>query len=381
MIKQNGGAAAAALSAVFLSALFLLFPETVADATSRALSLCAARVIPSVFPFSVLSSMFVSSGGGELLDRAVSPLSRRVFGVERGASALMLGLLFGFPLGALTVGAQYRSGTITKDEASRLLAFVCCASPTFPVFVVGRGFFGSTAAGLLIWITQAAVSIAVGALLARLPKKQHQAQTRVSPAADGAGFFVLVTHGVTDASRVILNVCGSVTFFSVVSSVISRLLAQISDSPFLRLAVSALFEFSSGTAAAADACAAGEISRAAALAVCGFAIGFAGLSVMFQTASVCDGIPLLPHLLGKLVCGISTAAVTFALASASAFAPAFSSDGGAYRGGASLPSVLELIPAAVVFVSVVCFACRRSKARADIGKKIAEDGGASTQNI
>lgn len=324
MIKMKGHAALAAV-VIMLSGLFLFMPDTVSDATVGALSLCASRVIPSVFPYSVLSSLFVSSGGADALDRVLSPISSRLFGRRQGASALLLGLLFGFPLGALTVGAQHRSGVLSASEASRMLTFVCCASPTFPVFVVGRGYFGSTAVGLAIWGTQAAVSVLIGMMLAH-KKNDAQSAPTVSPAAYiDKSISALITGAVTDASRVMLNVCGSVTFFSILSAVISHLLCGITDSAIPSLLISAAFEFSSGTAAAAGAYSAGLVSRAAAVGICGFSIGFAGMSVMFQTASVCEGIPLASHLCGKLVCGAVTAAVTYIVSDHPAFAPVFSS--------------------------------------------------------
>ena len=363
MIKTNSGAVFAAVSATILSGLFLFMPETVSAATSRALTLCAARVIPSVFPFSVLSSLFVSSGGDAFLDRALSPASRCLFGTRRGASALVMGLLFGFPLGALTVGEQCRAGTITKKEASRLLAFVCCASPTFPVFVVGKGYFGSTAVGLSIWVTQAVTSVLIGALTARTSRtpKRTSAITPAAPPNDtDASFFSLVTRAVTDASRVMLNVCGSVTFFSIVSAVTVKLIEPVCTSPLPRLLISAVFEFSSGTAAAYEACAAGNVSRAAAVAICGFSIGFAGLSVMFQTASVCDDIPLFPHLCGKLACGLVTAVVTYFIASSPAFAPTFSADAQPVLQTYPVITLIELV-SAILLIIFILYVIFRSK--------------------
>lgn len=321
-IKEH---AALAAVVIMLSGLFLLMPDTVSEATVGALSLCALRVIPSVFPYSVLSSLFVSAGGADSLDRAMSPLSKRLFGTAHGASALVLGLLFGFPLGALTVGVQHRAGTLTTNEASRMLAFVCCASPTFPVFVVGRGYFGSTAVGLAIWGTQAAVSVLTGAILSHTHHNSGNSHAVRHAASTDASVSALITGALTDASRVMLNVCGSVAFFSILSAVISRLLGAVTDSALPSLLISAAFEFSSGTAAAAEACSAGLVSRAAAVGICGFSVGFAGLSVMFQTASVCDDTPLSAHICGKLICGAVTAAVTYAVSEYPAFAPVFSS--------------------------------------------------------
>ncbi len=321
--KRSGSGVSRALLAavaVLFAALCLYMPKTVSEATEAALSLCASRVIPSVFPFAVLSSFFVASGGAEITDRLAAPLGRRLFGSEHGVSALLQGLFFGFPLGALTIGEQFRAGGITKNEAARLLAFVSCASPTFPVFVVGIGYFGSLTAGLTLWGTQAAVSVLIG-IITSFPRKKAASPSRLTERQPAPGGMAAFTSSVTGGARVMLNVCGAVTFFSIVSAISARLFSNVTASPFPALLTSAAFEFSTGTSAAHAAFVSGEISRRTALALCGFSIGSAGLSVLFQTASVTDGISLLPHMAGKLVTGAVTAAVMYATAPLPAFAP------------------------------------------------------------
>ncbi len=353
MKSEDSGAATGtllAVTAVMAAFLCLFMPDTVSEATSRALALCARRVIPSVFPFSVLSTLFVASGGGRALDSAAAPLCRRLFGTEHGIAALLQGMFFGFPLGALTVGSAFRSGEISSDEAARLLAFVSCASPTFPVFVVGVGYFGSLRAGLALFGVQAAVSVLIGMLLPRggksVPKPPAvPAQPKVT------GVMPLFTQAITGASRVMLNVCGSVTFFSVASAVVERLLSAVTSSPLPALFVSAAFEFSSGTAAAHDAFLSGEISRNAAFALCGFSIGSAGLSVLFQTASVCEGISLIPHIAGKLTTGALTSAAMYALS----FLPSFKAEAAGAFSQADAASAAAASFAVLALAAVLIF--------------------------
>ena len=303
-------------AALFASALFLAMPDTVAEAVRRALSIAATRVLPSVFPYAVLSSIFVAAGGVDAVDRLFGGVFEKLFGTNRGASALLLGLLFGFPLGAYVIGAQHRAGVISTRTASVLMSFVCCASPTYPVFVVGGTFFGSVRAGIVIWITQAVSSVVVGVFACRalgvrgVHGKSTPTAARVQ--SGGGSAFALITSAIADASRVMLNVCGSVTFFSLCAAVANKALAPLSPPAAIRAAIGAVFEFSTGAANATALMSSGELPRPIALAAAGFAVGFSGLSVIFQNASVSDGVPLLPHFIGKLAVGIATAAVSYA---------------------------------------------------------------------
>ena len=81
----------------------LLLPEVSAQAARDAMLLCAQTLIPSLFPFFVLSSLLIACGASELLSALLSPLMRPLFGLSgAGAAALALGLCGGYPVGART---------------------------------------------------------------------------------------------------------------------------------------------------------------------------------------------------------------------------------------------------------------------------------------
>lgn len=115
-----------------------LFPDVSAAAAREGVALCLQTVLPSLFPFFVLSSLLVQSDVPRLLSRAMAGVMYPLFGVSgAGASALILGLLGGYPVGARTVAELYGRGEIAREEAEQLLAF-CNNS--------GPGFFSACAA-------------------------------------------------------------------------------------------------------------------------------------------------------------------------------------------------------------------------------------------
>lgn len=304
-------------AAVFLSLLFYLMPETVTDAVSRALYVCAVRVIPSVFPFTVASSFFIKTGGADKTDALFSRPFYALFGMSRGASALFSALLFGFPLGAMRVGSLYVSGRISSREASRLLTFCACASPTYPVFAVGKGMFGSVGAGVMIWGVTSAVSVLIGIILNGLRPIRCEFAPPEREASPSVNLPDAITASVADASRVMLTVCGSVTFFSLLGRVTAELLSTVTDFTGIPIFVASVFEFASGCAVGAEAYSSGLISRSAALAISAFSIGFSGLSVICQNTSVLPSgkIALLPHIASKAATGIISGAVVYCLSS------------------------------------------------------------------
>ncbi|MBQ9460228.1 MAG: sporulation protein, partial [Oscillospiraceae bacterium] len=109
------------LLALFAASL-LLFPVEAADAARQGLALCLQSVLPSLFPFFVLSSLLVSCGAGDACARAFGPAMRPLFGMGgSGALALAMGLAGGYPVGARTAAELYRDGALSRSEAERLL--------------------------------------------------------------------------------------------------------------------------------------------------------------------------------------------------------------------------------------------------------------------
>ena len=83
-------------------------------AVEEALSLCARSVIPSLFPFLVISSLLLAMGFGDLTASVLSGLMEPLFRIGGpGSAALVLGLLGGYPIGAKTAGELYQSHALS----------------------------------------------------------------------------------------------------------------------------------------------------------------------------------------------------------------------------------------------------------------------------
>lgn len=118
-----------------LMVFLLLYPRFAAEGARYGLLLWYTSVVPSLFPFMVLSSLIVSSGGVSLLMKPVRaflspwlPLS------ENGCYTLVSGLLCGCPMGAKTCGDFVREGKLSVQEGRFLMAI--CNHPS-PMFLLG----------------------------------------------------------------------------------------------------------------------------------------------------------------------------------------------------------------------------------------------------
>ncbi len=135
----------------------------VIDSCRYALQLCAELILPSLFPFFVLSILLSKLGLPELLGRRLAPAAARLFRVSgAGASALIIGLTGGYPLGAAYIADMEKTGAVSTREAERLLAFCNNSGPAFLVGAVGIGVFHSSAVGLALYAVHCCAAVCTG---------------------------------------------------------------------------------------------------------------------------------------------------------------------------------------------------------------------------
>ncbi len=103
-MRKHGRAMIEGAGLLLVGLLLFLFPEESVAAAREGISLCVDVLIPSLFPFFVISSLLISTGLAGLCARPLESFMRPLFGVGgAGAAALSLGLIGGYPVGARTV--------------------------------------------------------------------------------------------------------------------------------------------------------------------------------------------------------------------------------------------------------------------------------------
>ena len=257
----------------------LLLPEVSAQAARDAMLLCAQTLIPSLFPFFVLSSLLIACGASELLSALLSPLMRPLFGLSgTGAAALALGLCGGYPVGARTAAELVENGALSRDEGERLLAFCNNAGPGFLLGVCGAGVFSSSRAGAALYLIHVAAALCAGLLTCRaLPPVPHGTYPHKSAKAQhlSTAFPAAVQNALTSAF---------VVFFTVLARLLLHFLPEAFASSLPCALLLGFLELTSGVLSL-------PCSRAGFLS-CAALLGWGGMSVHFQTRSMLAASPL-----------------------------------------------------------------------------------------
>ena len=189
---------------VALGVLLLCYPDATATGISRGLSICSAVIIPTLYPFMLLAGLLTNSPLCRRPGRAIGAVTRRLFGLPGCCGpAILLGLVGGYPAGAIAIGGLRQRGQITEEEARRMSAFCVGGGPGFVISTVGAGLLGSVRAGMLLYGAQTAVSLGIGVALGR--GHRHTREIAAPPPPKKP-----VAHIVGDTCGSLLTTCGFV---------------------------------------------------------------------------------------------------------------------------------------------------------------------------
>lgn len=279
--------AATVMASLFFIALLLKNPDISIQYVTRGLRLCCTAVIPTLFPFMVLSELLVRTGGGELMGRALAAPMRALFGLSgAGSCAFLLGAVCGFPVGTRAAVMLYDRGLLERSEAERLISFCNYPSSAFMISATGAALWQNRQLGAAMYASVLAAGVIAGIISgipARCAAKKEGVVPTDMPHTVRKPQPTALSDSVTAAATSTLNVCAYVAFFSCVVGCISHILARISPSRTVEAAIYSFFELTSGAAASAAV-----IPSRTGILMCTAAAGWSGLSVALQVFSVCS---------------------------------------------------------------------------------------------
>ncbi len=120
------------LAYLLLIIIILGKPEAAFQYAYEGLYQWAARMVPTLFPFMMISSIMVYSGAALELGTMLSHVLRRIYRYSSyGLYAIFMGFFCGFPMGAKVVSDLYEKEKISRSEADTLLAFCNNIGPAY----------------------------------------------------------------------------------------------------------------------------------------------------------------------------------------------------------------------------------------------------------
>lgn len=264
----------------FVAAAITVYPERYVEKCLQGFALWAECVLPSLFPFMVITLIFIKTGAAE---RAALPL-KRVCGILRlppaAAVCTVISVLSGYPAGSRAVREFYDGGCFTAADC-RKTAYLCSTSgPLFIIASLGFKMFGDKTAGVKLLCFHLISVAAVGIIVALASGKSAGGKVmRRAPNGDLLyDAFLSAVNAVALAGAFIAFFCvaGQIAVDFNLTLPVEKLITLFAGEDCAEAVAAGLFEMTSGCRALSAA--GGKF----ALPLCGFLVTFGGVSILSQ---------------------------------------------------------------------------------------------------
>ena len=252
----------------FAMGILILDTKTALQGASDGITLCTKTVVPSLFPFIVLSMLLTSSLLGKRMV-VLRPIGRLLRIPEGSESIWLIGSLGGYPVGAQSIGQAVKSGVLSQKDGRRMLCFCSNAGPSF-IFGIGMGILGDIRLCFLVWLIHILSSILVGILTPG--KAESSAMPHTSPP-------LTLPQVIPKATATMAMICGWVIVFRILLSLLQKwILIHIPE--IFQILLSGVLELSNGCVCLAEA-----ESMTPKILLFSIFLAFGGVCVAMQTHS------------------------------------------------------------------------------------------------
>ena len=260
----------APFACLVLIALSFLYNAELKAAIINGMNLAALKIIPTLFPFFVLSDFCACTFTANTEGKAARFFTK-VFGISGSAMPIwIMGLVCGFPLAVKSGAELVQSKKISVKEFERLCGFSNNPSLAFVIFGVGAGILSSEELGIMLYI-----SVIISSLITGLCFRKSVEISKYSEEKSRQSFNLV--NSIKFAGINSISVASYIIFFSGVIGLMSQILSeQIMSliSPFVEVSNSVKMIYSCNV-----------LTPELKLPLIAFALGFSGLSVHLQSFS------------------------------------------------------------------------------------------------
>ncbi|MBQ2873536.1 MAG: hypothetical protein IJE89_06030 [Bacilli bacterium] len=210
---------------VIVITLFILYQimikkVLVYNSVSYALNLWVKNLIPTLFPFFIISDILINYNFTYYIPKTFKKICKYLFNItDNMITILILSIISGFPSNARNTRILYDKGLITLDEANHILIFSHFANPLFILTTVGTFFFKNKRIGIILLISHYLSNFILGIMF----RKYFSHMNSITVSEDNKiNFGNIFVNAIKKSIDTILLICGIVTIFMLLSSIINN---------------------------------------------------------------------------------------------------------------------------------------------------------------
>lgn len=207
------------LSLTCSAGLIIFCSFSAKEGAREGLALAQNTIIPSLLPVLIIFLMIVKTSAKDVLAKGLGFISSILFGLPKVTfPAIILGLVGGYPTGAMLTLDLYKNGDIDSTDAKKMMRFNFCGGCGFIITALGTAVWNSTAVGVLLFIANIMSSITIGIALSLNTKRKKQEYYTFGKNNTLGDALVLATQ---DAVKSLLSMTAYIILFSAVNNIFS----------------------------------------------------------------------------------------------------------------------------------------------------------------
>lgn len=292
--------------------LFLKESEEVIESVTFSISIWKDNLLPSLFPFLILSFLLMNYGISDLLSQVLKPFVTNILHLPSSCGfTIIASILSGFPSNAKFIKEQLDKKEINIKEAEYLLGFCFSSSPLFVIGTVGSLLLGNRKLGILILFAHYLGNFCIAMFFRPRQIKErenanHSCFLQIKKKiATSKPFALVLKDAISTALDVLFLLFGIVTVFLIITNLITTIIPLTIEQ---RTFLSGILEMTQGTKNASMLVTSSFHKSLIMLAI----ISFGGLSVHTQILSILSEYKISYfHFLIKRICHILFSSIAF----------------------------------------------------------------------
>ena len=192
---------AAAFTLAAFAAILIAFPNRYLSVCFDGLCLWAECVLPSLFPFMVITLLLIKMGAAQAAAKPFTKLLN-VFKLPAAAAPLFVMSVFsGYPAGSRILNEYCDLGLIDQKQAKKLAPLCSTCGPLFALGTVGVKAFGGNGAGVKLFCA-CIISVTLSSLIYSLFTKRAATGVKLKSAVKQTDALYSAFYGAVNASLV-----------------------------------------------------------------------------------------------------------------------------------------------------------------------------------
>ena len=206
---------------IFFLIEIILNRNLIFDTIGFSLNIWITSIIPSLFPFFVISDILNSYNVINYIPKFIKNIFKKLFNIsDNSLFIFFISMLSGFPSNARNIKILYKENKITKEEAEHLLFFTHFSNPMFILGTLVVIFLNNKSLGIPILISHYLPNFIIAILLR---KYNNPVNNYIINKKNNPKFGITFTKSIKSSIDSLLLILGTLSVFLIISTVIINL--------------------------------------------------------------------------------------------------------------------------------------------------------------